>query len=658
MGWHLEDILGARFNGHNVVEAKYGGRIVWPLGYTYVITAAALHYSSGSTILASGINYAYITGTVEVWQGSTLIRTETDVALTPVLSGQYASEFYLDGTAIKSYHRHTTPTSGFSANVSATYSGSASFALSSSVTQQANVATPHTTISDELSLAVAAYTSSSSPCPASGGTAAITSYGCTRTTTSYTSYTSGDSTTPTSVITYPTPSQSISGSGLTATTTQVEWASRGTTTANNQRHATLKIYTDYNTTGASVTLYQATNRKTESYVTTLTLAGSPSDRTGSNALSKSSHSLRLVAEDTHYQSWESGAENNITTDLVSSVVLSGSWMSIEYTEPITPGDPRIPYVVISANTAYQSRSGSVSLSGSQSKTINIEQKGETVSVAVTLTPVISQMLTTNVAAFLVSASSPDSSISSLSRLEINLFTGTDSDTLVLTNITLPYNSPSAAQLSVSGYEWNYSGIATATGTSGDRQFPAPVTLNPLGFNVTAPSQAISADGGTANVVVFAGWDGWSISSGQSWCSLSAASGNHGITTVVATLQENQTTSQRSVNITMTPPSGKGSPIVVTLSQAAGVARIAYAVNDRTSQASVDALSSDGQGMSGTAYDRSGWYLDVFIDNGDTISHTYTIGSRSVVIAGEDSDSIRLSYSEIAALSGAVDVYES
>lgn len=82
----LEKLLEGKFKIGNTTykldEIKDGanGNIIWPLNLTYVIVAntIALHYSSGTKILANASNYAYVTATVQVYRGTTLVETRAN----------------------------------------------------------------------------------------------------------------------------------------------------------------------------------------------------------------------------------------------------------------------------------------------------------------------------------------------------------------------------------------------------------------------------------------------------------------------------------------------------------------------------------------------------------------------------------------------------
>lgn len=130
-------------------------------------------------------------------------------------------------------------------------------------TQQANVKTP-TTVSYgvwQVSIVANRYTTSTSPCPASGGTCTITR-SATRTRTQNYSFTSGDTTQEALSNQSGTPTLSISGTGASLFDTTVTWANRGTTEG-AARQATVTANMDGVT--ATEIVYQQANGHTDSY---------------------------------------------------------------------------------------------------------------------------------------------------------------------------------------------------------------------------------------------------------------------------------------------------------------------------------------------------------------------------------------------------------
>lgn len=102
---------------------------------SYVIEDPIVNYSSGNAIKADASNYAYITGTVKTYMGSTLVDTQYNVELTPsMLSNQV---FYIDGNHIYGHDLETTEKSAFSLSVKAFYDTSDEI-NAGSVTQEAN----------------------------------------------------------------------------------------------------------------------------------------------------------------------------------------------------------------------------------------------------------------------------------------------------------------------------------------------------------------------------------------------------------------------------------------------------------------------------------------------------------------------------------------
>jgi len=87
---------------YDLVEIKDGatGQVVWPTtaAYTYQLTNVVIHYSAGNMIYASGSNYAYVTATVQKYQGQTLIEETDNVVVTPTLAS--GTHFYVSGDYI------------------------------------------------------------------------------------------------------------------------------------------------------------------------------------------------------------------------------------------------------------------------------------------------------------------------------------------------------------------------------------------------------------------------------------------------------------------------------------------------------------------------------------------------------------------------------
>ena len=184
------DIQDAKVGTRQVSAIYLGDTLVWPaVPMIYVITDAWLQYSSGSTINAAGSNYAYALGNVNVYRGTTFIRTIYDAHLDVSVSSQ---DFYVTRPAglsydvIKGNNLGTSTTSDVkTASVTASYRGDTHSA--GSVTQERNIqtttaqtvrveGTPVIT-QDEVpnsryvDLVISRYRTSNDVCPAYGGTA-------------------------------------------------------------------------------------------------------------------------------------------------------------------------------------------------------------------------------------------------------------------------------------------------------------------------------------------------------------------------------------------------------------------------------------------------------------------------------------------------------
>ena len=202
MAMKMEGVAGGKLGNTNytMVEAKFNGRVVWPTAFTYVVTSVTVNYVGGvNYIKANGSNWAYLTGTVEKRSGSTVIETLYNQSLTPTLvSGTYSSYFYIEGTRIRAnslgteetaieYYvgvRGTYGTSGASSTVYTYLQRNQKTAYGSPVYGEkvygttTDTGSPHDYYISSLSSSNG-YTSSSSPCPASGGSTTVSYYAAT-----------------------------------------------------------------------------------------------------------------------------------------------------------------------------------------------------------------------------------------------------------------------------------------------------------------------------------------------------------------------------------------------------------------------------------------------------------------------------------------------
>ena len=197
-------------------------------------------------------NYSYTSG-----ETSTAALSNETATPTLSISGTGAS---LSGTTVTWASRGTTAGEVRQATVTATHSGVSATEI---VYQQANVKTAGSISYGAWQVSVVAnrYTTSTSPCPASGGTCTITR-SATRTRTQNYSFTSGDTTQEALSNQSGTPTLSISGTGASLSGTTVTWANRGTTDG-AARQATVTANMDDVT--ATEIVYQQANSHTDSY---------------------------------------------------------------------------------------------------------------------------------------------------------------------------------------------------------------------------------------------------------------------------------------------------------------------------------------------------------------------------------------------------------
>lgn len=367
------DEVTAIYVGSTSQSAVYvGSTLVWPTTVTYVITSATMNYTdtSSSYILADGSNYAYVTGTVEVYRNGTLYQTLTDVTLTPTLAS--TTRFYVSGNYIYGYDLGTTVVSRRYTTVTVTYGTSDSYEVGY-VYQQANTrtttytyeivygdSTTSTEYSDyTVSLTSSAYTSSSSACSASGGTATLTTSAShvetevtetpwTKYRTPNYTYTSGSTSTGTTTVydsgtnteegssstITDTPTLSISGTGFSLSSKTVTIASEGTTEYSSGRTGVVTATNESATT--TVTLYQEANvvESTETIYDIYVAISYSGNLPATSATYTVNYRSRTLDVDT-YTSGEEDSGYNAVSSTVSTTNCTASSSSVSGTGSFT-----------------------------------------------------------------------------------------------------------------------------------------------------------------------------------------------------------------------------------------------------------------------------------------------------------------------------------
>ena len=292
---------------YNMVEAKYGGVVVWPTGQpvvvvTYAVVSAGFSYSSGYRLNAAGTNYGIATGTVQEYHNGEPYGSPFAAALSARLPS--GSPLTLVGDKIYGPSLGTYETSEESYRVLVCYDQSAY--VTSWIVQEPNVKTrtginskvydyssSETTESDTgyylESFTASPYNGTSYPCPASGGTSTLSYYaGHTHNVTVTTpwtrtanySFTSGatstepydsgsEITSQTSTPVTDTPTITGSATGFSRSGNEVTIANRGTVTG-PQRSIT---YTASNGgVTKTVSIYQEANTSSTTYVYDVVIA--------------------------------------------------------------------------------------------------------------------------------------------------------------------------------------------------------------------------------------------------------------------------------------------------------------------------------------------------------------------------------------------------
>lgn len=303
MAMKMEDVTGGKLGNTNytMVEAKYGGVVVWPTGQpvvvvTYAVVSAGFNYSSGGRLNAAGTNYGIATGTVQEYHNGEPYGEPFAAALSPRLPS--GSPLTLSGDRIYGPYLGTDETSEESYRVYVSYGQSAY--ISSWIVQEPNVKTRTginskvydysssvTTESDTdyylESFTATPYNGASYPCPASGGTSTLSyqaghthnvtvttpwtrtaNYSFTSGATSTEPYDSGtEITSQTSTQVTDTPTITGSATGFSRSGNEVTIANRGKvvgdrrsvtyTASNGGVTKTVSIYQDANTATTSYT---------------------------------------------------------------------------------------------------------------------------------------------------------------------------------------------------------------------------------------------------------------------------------------------------------------------------------------------------------------------------------------------------------------------
>lgn len=380
---------------YTMQEAKYNGSVVWSRTSTvrYVITSATLYYGTDPertsiTAQAGNNSYAYVTGDVDVYENDVYVRTLTNRTLVPVVN---SADFYVANTYyIRAYDLGTTPTSARkSTAVTATYNGATRSV--GYVYQERNVrtvvstgekhyGTPGTPTNSDYTINYnpADYSSSATPCPASGDTVAFYAWHlqtavtpwtrdvvCTytaRPNQTFTEQESGSDSISTTIT--DTPTISGSGTGFTVSGTTVTIANRGTTTG-SMRSATFTVVNGPTT--LNVTLYQEANVATTGpgAITSFSIDGNTSNFTVPSAAANYYWSIQGYRLTT-YTSGATGEQTPATWNVISSdttfATINSSLGRVEFTE--NTGSSSRPVTITVRDSQFASVSKSITITQS------------------------------------------------------------------------------------------------------------------------------------------------------------------------------------------------------------------------------------------------------------------------------------------------------
>ena len=329
-------------------------------------------YSSASRTRVQNYNYT---------SGETDTETLSTETATPELSVSGEGGLTLDGNTATYANRGTTEGNLRSNTILATYEGAYD---TEQVYQEENVKTEGSISYGTWQVSVSAnrYTTTSSPCPASGGTCTITA-SASRTRTQNYSFTSGATSTSALTNESGNPTLSISGTGASLSGTTVTWANR-TTIEGSARSATVTATMD--TVATTEVVYQAENVVEEN----VREWGDITDVYPEKVLNFSSEAgsietnVHITQAYQDFDVYSSGSRKMTANssaalgqdDTLIDVSESLSWVTAVVTNTI------VMYVTVTANTSTSDRSGSITISGTghdgktYSKSITVSQGGK------------------------------------------------------------------------------------------------------------------------------------------------------------------------------------------------------------------------------------------------------------------------------------------
>ncbi len=174
-----------------------------------------------------------------------------------------------------------------------------------------------------------------------------------------------------------------------------------------------------------------------------------------------------------------------------------------------------------------------------------------------------------------------------SWLAVSMANGTGNEAITVTAQANPTVTTRTATVTVSG-----SGVTSQTVTVTQVAGTATLTVSTNNLNVASANGSIASFNVTSNI-------NWTVSSDQSWLSVSPANGT-GNGTITVTAEANPTVATRSANVTV---SGTGvTSQTVTVTQSAGTVTLSV------SPLSLDVAASEGSSSTFTITSNTGWVV--------------------------------------------------
>jgi len=299
-----------------------------------------------------------------------------------------------------------------------------------------------------------------------------------------------------------------------------------------------------------------------------------------STLSVSTNTLNVAAAN------NSAATFNVTSNISWTVSSDQSWLSVS---PANGTGNETITVTAQANPTAATRTATVTVSGTgvASQTVTVTQAAGAATLTVSTNTLKVASANNSTATFNITSNISWTVSSDQNWLSVNPASGTGNGTITVTAQANPTAATRTATVTVSG-----SGVTSQTVTVTQVAGTATLTVSTNNLNVASANGSIASFNVTSNI-------NWTVSSDQSWLSVSPANGT-GNGTITVTAEANPTVATRSANVTV---SGTGvTSQTVTVTQSAGTVTLSV------SPLSLDVAASEGSSSTFTITSNTGWVV--------------------------------------------------